>query len=115
MRLAGAARARSGVELQYRDEVVTEPLASVYAAAVGKDGNDIPLEFRMLRHGDGWKVRVIAPPEDGRANEAVLGLLAEQLDLPRRSLSLVSGHGGRDKVVRMAGISEAELERRLSS
>ncbi len=67
------------------------------------------------RHGDGWKVRVIAPPEDGRANEAVLGLLAEQLDLPRRSLSLVSGHGGRDKVVRMAGISEAELERRLSS
>lgn len=65
------------------------------------------------RYGDGWKVRVAAPPEDGRANEAVLGLLAERLDLPRRSLSLVSGHGGRDKVVRMAGISEAELERRL--
>ena len=67
------------------------------------------------RHGDGWKVRVTAPPEDGRANEAVLGLLAERLDLPRKSLSLVSGHGGRDKVVRMAGITEAELERRLSS
>ena len=67
------------------------------------------------RHGGGWKVRVTAPPEDGRANAAVLGLLAERLDLPRGSLSLVSGHGGRDKVVRMAGISEAELERRLSS
>jgi uncharacterized protein len=67
------------------------------------------------RHGDGWKVRVTAPPEDGRANEAVLGLLAERLDLPRKALSLVSGHGGRDKVVRMAGISEAELERRLGS
>ena len=67
------------------------------------------------RHGGGWKVRVTAPPEDGRANEAVLGLLAERLDLPRGSLSLVSGHGGRDKVVRVAGISEAELERRLSS
>jgi uncharacterized protein (TIGR00251 family) len=66
------------------------------------------------RHGDGWKVRVTAPPEGGRANEAVLGLLAERLDLPRRSLSLVSGHGGRDKVVRMAGISQPELERRLA-
>jgi uncharacterized protein (TIGR00251 family) len=65
------------------------------------------------RYGDGWKVRVTAPPDDGRANEAVLGLLAETLDLPRRSLSLVSGHGGRDKVVRMAGISESELERKL--
>jgi hypothetical protein len=65
------------------------------------------------RHGDGWKVRVAAPPERGRANEAVLKLLAERLDLPRRSLSLVSGHHGRDKVVRMAGISAAELERRL--
>jgi uncharacterized protein (TIGR00251 family) len=65
------------------------------------------------RHGDGWKVRVSAPPEGGRANDAVLRLLAERLELPRRSLEIVSGHGGRDKVVRMAGISRAESERRL--
>jgi uncharacterized protein len=65
------------------------------------------------RHGDGWKVRVSAPPEGGRANDAVLRLLAERLELPRRSLEIVSGHGGRDKVVRMAGISWAESERRL--
>jgi hypothetical protein len=65
------------------------------------------------RHGDGWKVRVSAPPEDGRANDAVLTLLAQRLDVPRRSLEIVSGHGGRDKVVRMAGISRAESERRL--
>jgi uncharacterized protein (TIGR00251 family) len=65
------------------------------------------------RHGDAWKVRVSAPPEDGRANEAVLTLLADRLDLPRRSLEIVSGHGGRDKVVRMAGIERAESERRL--
>jgi uncharacterized protein YggU (UPF0235/DUF167 family) len=42
-----------------------------------------------------------------------LALLADRLDLPRRSLEIVSGHGGRDKVVRMAGISQAESERRL--
>ena len=35
------------------------------------------------RHGDGWKVRVAAPPERGRANDAVLDLLAERLGLPR--------------------------------
>ena len=65
------------------------------------------------RHGDGWKVRVTAPPEDGRANEAVLDLLAEQLDLPRRSLSIVSGHTAREKVVQLDGIDRAEGERRL--
>jgi uncharacterized protein len=65
------------------------------------------------RHGDGWKVRVTAPPEDGRANDAALDLLARRLDLPRRSLSIVSGHTAREKVVRMEGIDLAESERRL--
>jgi len=65
------------------------------------------------RHGDGWKVRVSAPPEGGRANDAVLDLLASRLDLPRRSLSIVSGHTGREKVVQMDGIDRAESLRRL--
>jgi uncharacterized protein (TIGR00251 family) len=65
------------------------------------------------RHGDGWKVRVAAPPEGGRANEAVLALLAERLDVPRRAVSIVSGHAGREKVVEMVGIDQADTERRL--
>jgi len=65
------------------------------------------------RHGEAWKVRVAAPPDGGRANEAVLDLLAEKLALPRRSLSIVSGHTAREKVVRMEGIDWAEGERRL--
>jgi uncharacterized protein len=65
------------------------------------------------RHGDGWKVRVSVAPERGRANEAVLDLLAEKLDLPRRSLSIVSGHTAREKVVLMEGIGPEESERRL--
>ena len=65
------------------------------------------------RHGEGWKVRVTAPPEGGRANDAVLDLLAARLDLPRRALSIVSGHSGREKVVQMDGIDRAESERRL--
>jgi uncharacterized protein (TIGR00251 family) len=66
------------------------------------------------RHGDGWKIRVSAPPEGGRANDAVLDLLAQRVGLPRRALSIVSGHKGRDKVVEMTGIDLDEAERRLS-
>jgi uncharacterized protein (TIGR00251 family) len=65
------------------------------------------------RHGDGWKVRVTAQPQDGRANDAVLDLLARRLELPRRSVSIVSGHTAREKIIRLEGIDRAESERRL--
>jgi uncharacterized protein len=68
----------------------------------------------IVRHGDGWKVRVAAPPEHGKANEAVLALVAERLDLPRSSVSLVSGRSGREKIVELAGVDAAEVERRLT-
>ena len=67
------------------------------------------------RHGDAWKVRVTAPPEDGRANEAVLRLLADKLSLPRRALTLVSGHGARDKIVQLEGVGPGQIDRRLAS
>ena len=67
------------------------------------------------RHGEGWKVRVTAPPEGGRANDAVLRLLADALAVPRDSLTLVSGHGARDKIVELAGLGPALAERRLAS
>jgi uncharacterized protein (TIGR00251 family) len=67
------------------------------------------------RHGEAWKVRVAAPPEGGRANEAVVRLLAETLSLPRDAVTLVSGHGARDKIVQLAGLDPTQIERRLSS
>ena len=67
------------------------------------------------RHGDAWKVRVTAAPERGRANDAVLALLAETLELPRASVSLVSGGSSRDKIVELAGIGPDETDRRLAS
>lgn len=67
------------------------------------------------RYGEGWKLRVAAAPVAGKANEAVLSLLADELDLPRASLALVSGHSGRDKVVELTGIDERETERRLEA
>ena len=67
------------------------------------------------RHGDGWKVRVAAAPERGRANEAVLDLLAQTLALPRSQVRLVSGLTSRDKIVELAGLPPEEIERRLAS
>jgi uncharacterized protein (TIGR00251 family) len=67
------------------------------------------------RHGEAWKVRVAAPPEGGRANEAVVRLLAETLSLPRDAVTVVSGHGARDKIVRLDGLDRTQIERRLTS
>jgi uncharacterized protein len=67
------------------------------------------------RHGDAWKLRVSAPPADGKANAAVLELLAETLDVPVSSLELVAGRSARDKIVALDGLSSDEAERRLAA
>lgn len=66
------------------------------------------------RHGAGWKVRVAAPPEHGKANDAVVHLLADALDLRARDVTIVSGHGSRDKTVALARLASDEIERRLA-
>jgi uncharacterized protein len=67
------------------------------------------------RLGESWKVRVAAAPEGGRANEAVIRLLAETLSIPRGAVTLVSGHTARDKIVELAGLGPAQIDRRLAS
>jgi uncharacterized protein (TIGR00251 family) len=66
------------------------------------------------RHGDGWRARIAAPPERGRANDALCKLLADVLDIPRRSVNVVAGHSARVKAVEIEGLEAAEVERRLS-
>jgi uncharacterized protein YggU (UPF0235/DUF167 family) len=65
------------------------------------------------RYGEGWKLRVAAPPERGKANDATLELLADTLGLATANLRLVSGHGSRDKIVEVSGLTTDEAERRL--
>lgn len=67
------------------------------------------------RQGDAWKVRVGAPAERGAVNTALLRLLADAPGLGRRDVTLVSGHGAREKIVELAGLAPAEVERRLAS
>jgi uncharacterized protein (TIGR00251 family) len=66
------------------------------------------------RHGDGWKVRVSAPPERGRANDAVVGVIAHALGVERKNVKLIGGAAGRDKVFELTGLSQAEADRRLA-
>ena len=66
------------------------------------------------RHGSGWKVRVAAAPEDGKANDAVVRLLADTLSLPARDVRIVSGRSSRDKTVALEGMRPEEIERRLA-
>jgi uncharacterized protein YggU (UPF0235/DUF167 family) len=58
---------------------------------------------------------VAAAPEHGKANDAVVELLAATLDVPRSSVTLVSGAGSRNKIVELSGIEPDEIERRLAT
>ena len=83
------------------------------------------LEFRVVpgaarpglvgRHGAAWKVKVAAPAEAGRANQALIRLLSDAVELPRRAVSIVAGHGSREKIVSFDGISAGDLDARLAS
>jgi uncharacterized protein YggU (UPF0235/DUF167 family) len=65
------------------------------------------------RHGDGWRARVSAAPERGRANEALCKLLAAALSISPSSVRVAAGRGARAKVVEIDGLELAEIERRL--
>ena len=58
-------------------------------------------------------MRVAAPPERGRANEAVVGLLTSVLEVPAGSVRVVGGQRGRTKVVEVDLLELGEVERRL--
>ena len=59
-------------------------------------------EFAGL-HGDALKVRLAAPPLDGKANEALLRFLAEELGIPKSAVNLKSGQASRRKVLEVVG------------
>ena len=63
--------------------------------------------------GDVLKVKVHAPALEGRANAELCDFLADQLQLPRRAVSVARGETSRHKLVRVAGLSLAEIKIRL--
>ena len=85
-----------------------------------KDGGvtlDIAVKPRSSREGvgpvqgDRLVVAVNAPPVEGKANEAVVRVLAETFGVPRSRVAIVRGETGRRKTVRIAGLAAATVAR----
>jgi uncharacterized protein len=94
------------------------------APALSPDGDGTRVRVRTVPraaasgiaglHGDQVKVRVCAPPVDGRANAEVAAVLADALGVRVRDVTLVSGGRGRSKVLRVTGLTPPEVARRLA-
>jgi uncharacterized protein len=66
-------------------------------------------------HDGALKISLTTPPTDGRANEALIGFLAEQLRISRARVTLLTGAASRSKTLRIEGKSAAEVQAALSS
>jgi len=64
-------------------------------------------------HGDALKIRLNAPPVDGKANEALISFLAGKLRVSKSSMVLKSGFSQRRKIVAVSGLPTAEIQKRL--
>jgi len=65
-------------------------------------------EFAGL-HGDALKIRLAAPPVDGKANEALIRFIADALGLAKSAVHLKSGHTSRRKVLEILGTSTTTI------
>jgi uncharacterized protein (TIGR00251 family) len=64
-------------------------------------------------HDGALKISLTTPPTDGRANEALIAFLAEQLRVPRARITLLTGASSRSKTLRVAGKSAADIQAAL--
>lgn len=64
-------------------------------------------------HGNALKIRLQAPPVDGKANETLIEFLANALGIPQRQITLLSGQTSRQKRLRLQGITANQVEIKL--
>jgi len=69
-------------------------------------------EVLGLRDGV-FRIKLTAPPVDGKANQALIAFLSKALHVPKGNVMLVSGETSRDKIVRIHGLTGEEVERVL--
>ena len=87
------------------------------------DGEDVLLKLHIQPgakqtevaglHGEALKIRLAAPPVDGRANDCLIAYLADRLAVAKRRVELVGGASSREKRVRISGIDAATARARL--
>jgi len=63
--------------------------------------------------GDALKVKVHAPPVEGKANQALCEFLAAELDLPKRAVRLLQGDTSRKKVLEIEGLTREQVVEKL--
>jgi uncharacterized protein (TIGR00251 family) len=95
----------------------------VFADLYDVSGDDVLLRVHVQpgagrnavvgRHGDALKLKVGAPPAGGRANAAVVTMLAKAFGIPEAQVTVEGGGASRSKRIRLAGISGADVERLL--
>jgi uncharacterized protein (TIGR00251 family) len=61
-----------------------------------------------------WAIRLTAPPVEGKANAALVEFLSSRLGIPKRDIEIVRGARGRLKTLSVVGLTEAEVEARLT-
>jgi uncharacterized protein len=89
----------------------------------GSDGRGCRIDVRLQPgarrdrivglHGARLKMTVTAPPERGKANDALARLLADALQVPASRVRVVAGFTSRDKTLRIDGLAVEEVRRRL--
>ena len=91
--------------------VTNTPANILFGRLIDRVGYKVPLIAGLL--GDALKVKVTAPPVEGRANKAVKKLVAEQLGIAPSQVDIIAGERSREKLLRISGISRAEMEKAL--
>ena len=86
-------------------------------------GSDVILTVRVIPRAarsaiagtrdDALLVRLCAPPVDGAANDELIRLLAEELDIPKRHIEIITGHRSRTKRVRITGVANVDIAGKL--
>jgi uncharacterized protein (TIGR00251 family) len=66
-------------------------------------------------HGGALKIKITAPPLEGRANEEIIEFLADTLGIKKNQVTIVSGHASRQKTVAITGCNRQELELHVST
>jgi len=64
-------------------------------------------------HGDALKVRITAPPIEGRANLALQRFIAEKLNLSSSQIEIIAGQRSREKILKISGVTHEDVEKAL--
>jgi uncharacterized protein (TIGR00251 family) len=64
---------------------------------------------------DALKLRITAPPVEGKANEACIALLAELLGVKKGQVTIIAGHASRTKTVTIKGVKPPEIAARMAA